>query len=212
MIGDVIQWFNSNAGAVQGIAAIVTVVITALLFIIIWKYVRLTRDIVRLQVEPQLLISTYQESMLLVRNRGVERLVNLSIELIHFFLIKTPAGWQCPRFNLMQPNVASRSQLDIGDTWEVDVRKIVEATVEEAKRHSEPKILIIHVVVTVHRPIDLRESSFRKRFMVIPGIDPQRSLIVDMYEEFLPALMPDFPEHEIERFIRSFNRPLQPPS
>jgi len=212
MIGEAIQWLNSNAGAVIGIAGVITVVITACIFIITWRYVRLTRDIMRLHVEPQLAIGAYQGSGLLVRNRGVERLVNLSIEITHFFLARTPNGWNCPRFSLLQPNVGSRPELNVGDTWEIDLHKLVEETVTQAEGYPGPKILIIHATVMVHRPVDLREWSFGKRFTVVPGIRPQRSIIVDMYEEFLPALLPDFPEHEIERFIRSFNRPLQPPT
>jgi len=212
MIGETIQWFNSNAGAVQGIAAIITAIVTLCILAITWRYVRSTHDMVRLQVEPQVLITPYQESALLIRNRGMEQVVNLKIELTHFVLIRTPSGWKCPRFSALQPNVASRAQLDVGDTWESDLRNLVDETVAESVRFIEPKMLFIHATVTVQRRVDRREYSFRKRFVVIPGTSHQRNLIVDMQDEFLAALMPDFPEHEIERFIRSFNRPLQPQS
>lgn len=42
-----LQWLNVNAGAVQGVSAVVTVILTALLIVVTWRYVRLTNKLAR---------------------------------------------------------------------------------------------------------------------------------------------------------------------
>jgi hypothetical protein len=157
--------------------------------------------LVRLQVEPQLSISVYQGSAHVIRNSGVEPVIDLSIELAHFFLISTPSGWNCPRFDLSQPELASQSRLDVGAKWELDLQDLAQRTIAEAKEEIGRKVLIIYSTITVHRAVDRRKWSIGKEFIILPGVEPQRALVVDM-EKYPLALRPDLPEDEVHKFLR----------
>ncbi len=50
------EWLNHNAGSVQAATSVVTVVLTAVLVIVTWQYVRLTRrlaDVATVQLKSQ---------------------------------------------------------------------------------------------------------------------------------------------------------------
>ena len=40
-----LQWLNLNSGAIQALTSVLTLAVTAVLAIITWRYVRLTKDL-----------------------------------------------------------------------------------------------------------------------------------------------------------------------
>src|SRR5262249_16991776 len=73
---NILNWLNTNSGAVQGVAACVTVGITGVLAWLTFRYTRLTHSLVQLQTDPAVEVRFGPDMMdntLIIENNGVHK-------------------------------------------------------------------------------------------------------------------------------------------